>query len=583
MKQPCGCCSGLEVVTPQPEASRPGLPALVYRVGTYATFLESMLARISSIYVDVPTPDGSGKVQRIFPLNGLVLNSDGKTFTRVSPGLSTRDLNDPSIALLDAWASVADVLTFYQERIANEGYLRTAVERRSILELARMVGYRLRPGVSSSVYLAFTASAGFNGIIPAGTRAQSIPAVGQTPQPFETYVDLPARDVWNDLGVRLTRPQVITLASNSSGQTVPIDQGTDATARDTLYFAGIATNLNAGDGLLIVAGDGAGQQSLRIVESVSAQPDQKRTEVTLQVSLPSLPAGPGGSQQAVTVLQSTLGPFIADATAIFSGGDLASEVANILQTLIDNAMTLAKTDTSATDVTDLLLPVIPQIQEKHDIAAKRGFSRLEPWITDIINSLTSLVEQMPSLDDARGTVMSPAIDAAVTSVPPGLSNLFAIRDQLALPPSLQPANTFRLTRSVQRVFAPESDTAPRLLATFKPTIAKTLYQAWGAIQTAPGPIQVFALRVRAGLFGNNAPLQVTYSSGPSTTGDPPPTVSTPMYSEWPVHEPGTQVDLDSSYPKIAPNSWIVIQTTNTNITKLQTLYAKGITPTVMSR
>ena len=583
MKQPCGCCSGLEVVTPQPEANRPGLPALVYRAGTYATFLESMLARISSIYLDVPTPDGSGQVQRIFPLNGLVLNSDGKTFTRVSPGLSTRELNDPSIALLDAWATVAEVLTFYQERIANEGYLRTAVEHRSILELARLVGYRLRPGVSSSVYLAFTASAGFNGIIPAGTRAQSIPAVGQTPQPFETYVDLPARDVWNDLGARLTRPQVITLASNSAGQTVSIDQGTDATTRDTLYLAGIATNLNPGDGLLIVAGDGAGQQSLRIVESVSVQPDQKRTEVRLQVSLPSLPSGPGGSQQAVTVLQSTLGPFITDATDIFSGGDLASEVANILQTLIDHAMTLAETDTSATDVTDLLLPVIPQIQEKHDIAAERGFSRLEPWIADIINSLTSLVEQMPSLDDARGRVMSPAIDAAVTSVPPGLSNLFAIRDQLALAPSLQPANTFRLTRSVQRVFAPESDTAPRLLATFKPAIAKTLYKAWGAIQASPGPIQVFAMRVKAGLFGNSAPLQVTYSSVTSTTGTPPPTVSTPTYSEWPVNEPGTQVDLDSSYPKIAPNSWIVIQTTNTNITQLQTLYAKGVAPTVMSR
>ncbi len=36
-------------------------------------------------------------------------------------------------------AALADVLTFYQERIANEGYLRTATERRSILELAREI------------------------------------------------------------------------------------------------------------------------------------------------------------------------------------------------------------------------------------------------------------------------------------------------------------------------------------------------------------------------------------------------------------------------------------------------------------
>ena len=45
--------------------------------------------------------------------------------------LKTRDPNDFAIALLDAWATVADVLTFYHERIANEGYLRTATERRS--------------------------------------------------------------------------------------------------------------------------------------------------------------------------------------------------------------------------------------------------------------------------------------------------------------------------------------------------------------------------------------------------------------------------------------------------------------------
>ena len=59
-----------------------------------------------------------------------------------------RDDDDFSIALLDAWATVADVLTFYQERIANEAYLRTATERLSVLELARLIGYQLRPGVA---------------------------------------------------------------------------------------------------------------------------------------------------------------------------------------------------------------------------------------------------------------------------------------------------------------------------------------------------------------------------------------------------------------------------------------------------
>ena len=114
-------------------------------------------------------------------------------------GLTTRGSGDPAIALLDGWATVADVLTFYQERIANEGYLRTATERRSILELARLVGYALCPGVAASVYLAFTLEDNYEVDISIGARAQSLPGPGELPQSFETGEMLEARAVWNRL------------------------------------------------------------------------------------------------------------------------------------------------------------------------------------------------------------------------------------------------------------------------------------------------------------------------------------------------------------------------------------------------
>jgi len=50
----CGCCEGLETLTPLPTANRPGLPALSYRIGTHATFLETMKAQLSSYYLEVP-------------------------------------------------------------------------------------------------------------------------------------------------------------------------------------------------------------------------------------------------------------------------------------------------------------------------------------------------------------------------------------------------------------------------------------------------------------------------------------------------------------------------------------------------
>ncbi|HEU0078502.1 MAG TPA: hypothetical protein VFQ76_12670, partial [Longimicrobiaceae bacterium] len=107
----CAACAGAPALTPTPVDNRPGLPAVSRRVGTHAAFRAAMLARLSAR--DLPALHG----------------------------LNTRDPDDFSVALLDAWASVADVLTFDGERIANEAYLRTAVERLSVVNLARLVGY----------------------------------------------------------------------------------------------------------------------------------------------------------------------------------------------------------------------------------------------------------------------------------------------------------------------------------------------------------------------------------------------------------------------------------------------------------
>jgi predicted phage baseplate assembly protein len=232
MTQTCGCCSGIEPVTPVPILNRPGLSALAYRVGTHASFLETMLARLSA-YPELKS-------------------------------LKTRLDSDPAIAFLDAWATVADVLSFYQERIANEGYLRTATERQSILELGRLVGYRLRPGVAASVYLAYTIEKDQSVEIVPGNRAQSLPAPGELPQSFETSDPLLAKAAWNQLKPRLTRPQ--RLSSDGGSQ---------------LYFQGITTNLKPNDPLLFVT-DGFDQPVLRRIEQVELQQAENRTRVTLQ-------------------------------------------------------------------------------------------------------------------------------------------------------------------------------------------------------------------------------------------------------------------------------------------------------------
>ena len=44
----CGCCAGVAVETPRGEDNRAGLSAIAYRTGVWATFKNSMLARLSS-------------------------------------------------------------------------------------------------------------------------------------------------------------------------------------------------------------------------------------------------------------------------------------------------------------------------------------------------------------------------------------------------------------------------------------------------------------------------------------------------------------------------------------------------------
>ena len=199
-EQSCDCCEGTQVLTPVNIVNRPGLSALAYRVGTHARFFETLKAKLSSQIIDVPRAGDTTQSDPAYPLRNL----------------TTRASDDAAIALLDGWATVADVLTFYQERIANEGYLRTATERRSVLELARLVGYTLRPGVASTVYLAYTIDENHKAPteLPIGTRAQSVPIGNDLPQAFETSEVLDARASWNTLKPRLTRPQTMNSIKN---------------------------------------------------------------------------------------------------------------------------------------------------------------------------------------------------------------------------------------------------------------------------------------------------------------------------------------------------------------------------------
>ncbi|MUL63113.1 hypothetical protein BOO86_01440 [Mycobacterium sp. CBMA 234] len=257
--QPCGCCAGITDDTPVSINNRPGLAEISYRPGAWAEFKSSMLADLST--------------------------------THTLAGLRTRDDDDFTIALLDSWAVVCDILTFYQERIANEAYLRTATELLSVGELAKLIGYKLRPGLAAAAPLAFslTAPAGTppgpntppsgapsSVIVPAGSQAQTVPDPGAQPATFETVSAISARAEWNAIKVRMTLP------------VAAVNTNADADMR----LVGVTPAIKVGDTLMVAASDADSTTMLNRVASIKVDTDTKTTVVGFEAGTSQVAADP---------------------------------------------------------------------------------------------------------------------------------------------------------------------------------------------------------------------------------------------------------------------------------------------------
>lgn len=243
----CGCCEGITAIVPEPLENRPGLSQVRYRIGVHGDFLASACAALSDPQF-------------------AALRS-----------LTTRDSDDFTIALLDGWATLADVLTFYQERIANEFWLRTASERDSILRLAQLIGYRLKPGVAAQTPLSFlldeTPGAPTEVTVEIGTKVQSVPGAGEKAQTFETSADITAYTAWNAITPLLSKTQNLV------------------TGISDLYLSGTDTGLKVGDVVMVTSTvyNGAAH-----VLKIKVDNTKKLTHVTFDKAIPSLGGVPGG-------------------------------------------------------------------------------------------------------------------------------------------------------------------------------------------------------------------------------------------------------------------------------------------------
>lgn len=458
-------------LTPLSVSNRSGLDRLRYRVGTHSAFLASMRAALS---------------RRGLPLLGR-LTSDTR--------------NDPAVALLDAWATVADVLTFYQERIANEGYLRTATEHRSLVELARLVGYVPRPGVAASVHLAYMVESAAPSLpdqgrttsrtketsvtIPAGARVQSIPGPGELPQTFETSEELDARASWNKLKPRLTRPQRITPDNVDMLKTV--------------YFEGTATGLKPNDVVLFDFQNSARPFYRRI--AVVHDPDfaSKRTMVTLQ---------PKPLQEEVEqALESSIQSLTSE------GAQKPTKAEKIKREILNE---LKQTITARVSPQERLADLSKKVTTIEHRAKRIRTGETREWMVELSATLNRTLKK----DRGDGTKDEESVQPFVLdrqSADGPVSELV----YAALTASLLPKDEGLSDRLPQT----------RLEETH--------------------PVTVYAFRVRASLFGHNATekkIEPNEKSGMTLT-------------DWVIQEETTEntLYLDASYDTITPNSWVILE------------------------
>ncbi len=486
---PCGggsCCAGVHPVTPRAGYNRPGLAAIDYRVGTHHDLLESMIARLAS------RPELAG--------------------------YTTRAPDDPGIALLDSWALTGDIVTFYTERAANEGYLGTATQPDSLALLGRLVDYQPRPAVGASGYLAFTMDPGAAGVIAAGSQARSVAGPNELPQTFETSETLQARADWNQLAVRLTRPPALS-------------PGT-ADGYNQITLVGASLGVQAGTRLVFDFGSAAGP-IVRVVTTVTPDFAAGRTVVDLA------PLGPLGVDEALQQLTELVDNASSD---LPPPGPIAQGVYTILTAFRDAA------NAENADVFTAVADLVRQVTEALAIAANRVPPGVVSWLAgsvtrvlDQARTTLSLMSQderrlAPDIDYlqrlARALTCTPAElrrDPAACDRAAPLMTAAAILPALRRPPSQPPVTSAALPQAASAALDPQSSAVTAILAAADPRLAGVLGQAVGQ-QTATAPpatASVIALKTKANPLaeGDNA--------------DP------------------TRLLLDGTADSLVPRSWVV--------------------------
>ncbi|MFE5853218.1 baseplate J/gp47 family protein [Streptomyces sp. NPDC056500] len=92
--------------------------------------------------------------------------------TQVLPEWTSRSPADFGMVMVELFAYQGDIISFYQDRIADESFLATATQRSSVVAIAQQLGYQPHPAIPASGQVAFAPAPGLDApvTLPPGTQ-----------------------------------------------------------------------------------------------------------------------------------------------------------------------------------------------------------------------------------------------------------------------------------------------------------------------------------------------------------------------------------------------------------------------------
>ncbi|HEX7048860.1 MAG TPA: hypothetical protein VF188_01510 [Longimicrobiales bacterium] len=141
------------------------------------------------------------------------------------PGWRDRTEADLGMAILELFAYIGDQLSYYQDRVAAEAFLRTAVQHDSVRRLLRLIDYRIDPGSAAAVLLEFQVTTARP--LPAGFRVSTPGGDGIEPVVFETTVERVLFPQLNAIALAADAPddtegRRLTLAAELGDEFLPV-------------------------------------------------------------------------------------------------------------------------------------------------------------------------------------------------------------------------------------------------------------------------------------------------------------------------------------------------------------------------